>query len=77
MFLTSVGVLLGLALGFPFLYLVLFINQVEVVSFPYMVAVSSYFIAFALTFGVAAIINLYLGSRTNKIKMVESLKSVE
>ncbi|MCR5079126.1 MAG: FtsX-like permease family protein [Bacilli bacterium] len=77
MSLTLFGVILGLAAGWPFLYLVLYINQVEVVSYPYFVAPLSYFLSFLLTFVVAVLINIYLANRTKKVLMVESLKSVE
>ena len=77
MALTLVGVILGLASGWPFLYLVLYINQVEIISYMYIVYPLSYIYAFLLTFVVSFLINAYLASRTNKIKMVESLKSVE
>ena len=75
--LTLAGVVLGLAAGWPFLYLVLYINQVEVISYAYFVAPLSYFLSFLLTFIVSALINIYLANRTKKIQMVESLKSVE
>lgn len=77
MALTVVGVFFGLLAGWPFLYLVLYINQVEVVSYMYTVYPLSYFLSFVLTFIVSLLINAYLSSRTDKIKMVESLKSVE
>lgn len=77
MTLTAVGVAFGLALGFPFMFLVMYINQVELVSYLYNVAFLSYLYSFLLTFVVAFLVNLYLSLKSNKVKMVESLKSVE
>ena len=77
MFLTLVGVILGLFAGWPFLFAVLFMNQVEVISYMYVIYPLSFLYSFLLTFVVSLVFNLYLSSRTGKVKMVESLKSVE
>lgn len=75
--LTFVGVILGLMIGFPFMYGVLSVNQVAIANYLYHIYWYTYFIAFALTFVVAFLVNLVLAMRTNKVKMVESLKQVE
>ncbi len=75
--LTLVGTILGMALGYPFLLLVMGTNVVELVDYLYFIKAISYVYGFLLTFGVAVITNVFLVYRTNKIKMVESLKSVE
>ena len=77
MSLTAIGVLFGLALGYPFMLAVLMTNIVELVEYIYFIKALSYFLSFLLTFGVAAVINLILTNRSKKIQMVESLKSVE
>ena len=77
MFLSLIGILCGLAVGFPFTKLVLFINQVQLVDFLYTVAPLSYVISFTFTFVLTAIITLLLGARIRRIMAVESLKSVE
>lgn len=77
MTLTAIGVLCGLFAGIPFLYGVLTLNKVELIMYIIHVDVSSFFIAFALTFGVALLINLFFAHKARKVKMVESLKSVE
>ena len=77
MSLTIIGILGGLALGFPFTKLVLYINQVELVDYLYTVKPLSYGIAFGFTFVLALAINLLLSFRVRKIMAVESLKSVE
>ena len=77
LFLTAIGVLLGLALGYPFLLLVMGTNIVELVEYLYTIRFLSYLFSFLLTFVVAFIVDLILVQRTRKVKMVESLKSVE
>lgn len=76
--LTSlIGSIIGLLLGKPFMNLVLYINRVQAVCFNDYISISSYVISFLITFGVSFIVNILLALGTNKIKMVESLKSVE
>lgn len=77
MALTALGVICGLALGYPFMLLVLKTNVVEIVKYLYTINVSSYVYSFLLTYVVALLVNIYFASKTNKIPMVESLKSVE
>ena len=77
MLLTSVGVALGMVLGFPFMYGVLIVNVVPLVDFLYYISPLTYVLAFVLTFLVALAVNFYLSLLTKKVKMVESLKSVE
>ena len=75
--LTLGGVLVGLALGFPFLLGVLGTNQVELIYYIYHMNASSFGLAFVLTFVVAVVVNLFLSLKIRRVKMVESLKSVE
>ncbi len=77
MALTVVGVLFGLALGMPMEILVLMTNETPVVDFLYVVSWLTYVISTCITLGTALGVNLYLTNMTNKIPMVESLKSVE
>lgn len=77
MILTVIGASIGLFLGQPVMQLVLSINETPVVSFLYHINFMSYFYSFTLTIGTAFLINLFLTSMTNKVKMVESLKSYE
>ncbi len=77
MFLTIIGIAFGLALGFPMEVLVLVVNQTPLVDFLYQTTFLSYVISFAITFGTALITNILLAQLTGKVKMVESLKSVE
>jgi ABC-type antimicrobial peptide transport system permease subunit len=47
------------------------------VEYLFHIDVSTYFIAFALTFLVSLSINIILSLRNRKVKMIEALKSVE
>lgn len=77
MSLTAIGVIFGLALGYPFLLAVLGTNIVELVEYLYSITILSYVLSFVLTFVVAFLVNIILVQRTKKVLMVESLKSVE
>ena len=77
MILTIIGATLGLFLGYPLTFIVLFVNKTPLVSFYYYVAPISYIFGFALSFVTALIVNLIITRRVNKISMSESLKSIE
>ena len=77
MSLTALGIFLGFFAGYPFMYAVLAVNRVPLVCFLYDLFPISYLYAFLLTFLSSLLVNLYFSSMTKKIKMVESLKSVE
>ena len=68
---------LGLLLGFPVLYLVLSINKIEVLAFIYKIKPVSYVLAALLSLSAAAAINLVFGLLIKRVKMIDSLKSVE
>ena len=75
--LSLIGIAGGLAIGFPFTKLVLYINQVELVDYLYILKPMSYLIAFLFTSILSLVVNLSLTFRIRKIMAVESLKSVE
>ena len=77
LFTTLIGSVLGLLLGKPFMRLVLYVNRVQAVCFNSYISFNSYLYSFLIGFGVSLLVNIILALRTNKIKMVESLKSVE
>jgi ABC-type antimicrobial peptide transport system permease subunit len=77
MSLTLLGVILGMLLGYPFLLAVLKLNTVQLVQYQYHIYALTYVISFILTFIVAFAVNAILSYGTGKVKMVESLKSVE
>ena len=75
--LTFFGSLIGLTLGYPLLYAVLSINETPLICYIYHIASSSYLYTVLLTCGTSFAINLFFAFLTNKVRMVESLKSVE
>ena len=77
MTITTIGVAIGLLLGFPFLLAVMKTNIVELVEYLFKINVLSYVYSFLLTFVVSFVVNILFSLKTRNIKMVESLKSVE
>ncbi|MDE7213229.1 MAG: ABC transporter permease, partial [Anaeroplasmataceae bacterium] len=76
-FLTFVGALIGLAFGHPLLVAVLSINENPLISYIYHIYPLSYVFTVLITCGSSLVINLIFAFLTNKVEMVESLKSVE
>ncbi|MDE6407943.1 MAG: FtsX-like permease family protein [Anaeroplasmataceae bacterium] len=76
-FLTFVGALVGLTLGYPLLVAVLSINENPLISYIYHIHLLSYFFTILITCGSSLLINLFFAFLTNRVEMVESLKSVE
>ena len=77
MFLTLIGAVIGLFLGMPILKLILSINETEILSFLYHIHPLSYLYSAAITLLTAFFINYFLSKLVKKVKMIESLKSVE
>ena len=77
MLLTLGGTVFGLLLGYPLTYLVLSINTVEVMSFLYYVSPLSYVISAVVALLTSLVINLFFVGSSDKINMIEALKSVE
>ncbi len=77
MVLAILGGIFGLIIGYPMLVLLLSINEVDFVSYLYHLTPLSYTLTFLFTTTTAFIINVFLYKQIDKIKMVESLKSVE
>lgn len=77
MILVFVGTIFGLCVGFPVEFLVLFVNRNALIEFLYTVFTNSYIFSFIISFITGLIINILLSLSIKKVKMVESLKSVE
>lgn len=75
--LTFAGSLIGLTLGYPLLYAVLSINETPLICYIYHINGASFVFTVLLTCGTSFLINLFFAFLTNKVQMVESLKSVE
>ena len=72
-----IGVGLGLLVGTPFMHFVLFINEVELVHYIYVIYPITYIFASLFTLLVAFLVNLLLTHKVKGVKSVEALKSVE
>ncbi len=75
--LSLIGLAIGLALGYPFLYFYLGINEVSYINFMYNIEWLSYVFTIVLIVFVNAVLSFYMAFRVKKVPMVESLKSVE
>lgn len=75
--LTLVGSLIGLLFGYPIMVLVLSINENPFLTYVYHINSISYIYTVLITCGTSIVINIFLANLTGKVKMVESLKSVE
>lgn len=72
-----IGGLLGLLFGFPMTYMVLSVNITSLLTFMYHIYWYSYMYGFLVTGGTALVVSLFLNKKIKKVKMVESLKSIE
>lgn len=75
--LTLIGSIIGMFVGKPLLILLLKINQTSKFTYIYHINPISYVIAICLTLIISVIINLIITKLSDRIQMVESLKSVE
>lgn len=75
--LTIVGVIGGLFLGFPILYLIMSINETNLLHYIYHISISTYFISASISLGTAILVNTYLAFMASKVDAVSALKSVE
>ncbi len=76
-FLTLIGIGVGLVLGIPLNYAVVGIIDIDTITFKTELEPLSFIIAAAITIVFAIIVNLLMHFKLKKISMVESLKSVE
>ena len=74
---TTLGIIAGLFVGFPFMKLVLLINQVEVIHYIFYIYPRTYFFAALFSLLIAFGVNALMSYRIKNVKSVESLKSVE
>lgn len=75
--LTALGAVIGLGLGKLLHMFVMNCISVEAVTFDSRITVMSYLLSIMITFGFAVLVNLFMLVKLEKIKMAESLKSVE
>lgn len=77
MILSVFAGLIGLPLGVALHHFVLYMIDVDNLKFPIRIESVSYLFAFVLTLLFAALVNLYMRRKVERIRMAESLKSVE
>lgn len=75
MSLSTIGIMIGMALGYPFMIFVLESNKVNIINYLYTIKPASYIYTLILTFFVAFLINLIFALRTKKINMAEITRS--
>ncbi len=76
-FLTAIGIALGLVLGIPLNIAVVGVVDIDQLTFNTTLKPTSFLIAIAMTVVFAIIVNVIMHFKLKKISMVESLKSVE
>ncbi len=76
-FLTLIGIALGLVLGIPLNVAVVGVVDIDQLTFSTTLKPASYIVAMTLTILFAVIVNVAMHFKLKKISMVESLKSVE
>ncbi len=77
MILTLIGSIVGLFLGYPLEFIVLYTNRTELVSYSYTIYGISYFYAIIISLLTAFVVNIYITRKIKKVPMAESLKSIE
>lgn len=77
LFMVIIGLIFGMALGYPLLVLVLMVNKVEVVNFLYHINILSYFLTVLIVLLTQILMTAFSYIKVKKINMIESLKSVE
>ncbi len=76
-FLTAIGIALGLVLGIPLNIAVVGVVDIDQLTFNTTLKPTSFLIAVVMTIVFAVIVNVIMHFKLKKISMVESLKSVE
>lgn len=77
LFLTIIGAILGLFLGYPLLVLILEVNKTSLIYYLYHINFSTYIYSILISLGTALVVNFLLVRVANKVNSVEALKSVE
>ena len=77
MVLTMIGVIFGLILGYPILYLIMSINETNLLHYIYHIHWFSYLISVVISLGTSICVNSYSAYLAGKVDAVSALKSVE
>lgn len=74
--LTIIGIIIGLATGIGTLYLLIKLLASEY-ELKMMLSTLTYFVSILLTFGVSIVVSIFVARKNKKINMVEALKGVD
>ena len=77
MFLSLIGMAIGLVIGSGLTIFILEIAQLELIMFPKIIEPMSYVYAFLIVLAFTILVNITSHFALKKIDMIESLKSVE
>ena len=77
MYLSLIGMAIGLVLGYALTVYILEIAQLELIMFPKIIEPTSYLYAFLIVLAFTIIVNITSHFVLKKINMIESLKSIE
>lgn len=77
MILTVIGALAGLGLGVALHRYIMAQIQIDMISFNVTIHALSFFLAFAMTLAYTIVIDYFMMIKIDRIKMAESLKSIE
>ena len=77
LFMVILGLVAGMALGYPLLVLVLTVNKIEIVNFIYKINFSSFIYTILIVILTHVLMTIFSYRKIKKINMIESLKSVE
>ena len=75
--LTVIGTFIGLFTGIGLHRMVIAVSEVDVIMFGRSIGVMGFILSAVLSVGFSLIVNLVLKRTLNRVKMVESLKSIE
>lgn len=75
--LVVLGAAIGVFIGYPFMVLVLSVNEVGMIDYIFTITTLSYAFSVLFTILVGSLINSLLMFKIKKVKMIESLKSIE
>lgn len=77
LFISLIGMAVGLLLGYPLLILILVVNKLEVINYIFYISPVSFILSILIIVLTVVLIALYCFYKVIKINMVESLKTIE
>ncbi len=77
LFMSLIGLVIGMCLGYPLLVLVLKVNKVEVFNFIYHISPLSFLYTTLIVLFTQILTTMLCYFKVKKVNMIESLKSIE